>query len=454
MKNERSPLARLLPQNIEAEQGVLGSILIDPEAIYQVADILSPEDFYRDAHRNVYEAIIALHRRRVPADFSILCDELERTNRMESIGSPGYLSSLINLVPTSGNITYYADIVKRTANLRRLIHAAGQMAALAYEQDEQALEKAESMLFQLQKQPTRSSFTTMPTLMSAYMEELEYVHQHRGSLVGVPTGYGELDATLNGLQKSDLILLAARPSMGKTSLGLCIGYNASLRGKKVAVFSLEMGKMALARRLVSMASKVDMQRLRSGWIRDEEWEGIMKAAGNLTTLPIYINDTSGNPVASMRSQLRRHIQEHGEMDLVVVDYLGLIEPDTEANNRVNLVQQISEISRGLKGLAREFDVPVLALCQLSRGVESRQNKRPMLSDLRDSGSLEQDADVVLFIYRDDYYRKLADPANFVADHLAEVIIAKHRNGPTGEVSLYFQEDQTMFYNLDDEEKRS
>jgi replicative DNA helicase len=441
-------MERLLPQNIEAEQGVLGSILIDPEAIYQVADTLHAEDFYRDAHRVIYQGILALHVRRVPADFSLLCDELERTNHLEQVGGMGYISSLVNVVPTSGNVEHYAAIVARTAVLRRLVHGAGQIAAWAYSQDSDALEKAEKMLYQLQRQSTPGDWTSMPVLMSAYMEELEDLYRHRGTLSGVSTGFSDIDATLNGLQKSDLILLAGRPSIGKTSLGLCIGYNAALRGKKVAVFSLEMGRMSLARRLMSMASKVDMQRLRSGWIHDEEWDGIVRKAGDLSQLSISVNDTAGSPVASMRSQLRRLT---GGVDLVVIDYLGLIEPDADSGTRSNLVQQISAISRGLKGLAREFDVPVLTLCQLSRAVESRPNKRPMLSDLRDSGSLEQDADVVMFIYRDDYYRKREDPENFVPDHMAEVIIAKHRNGPTGDVKLYFQEDRTMFYNLDGRE---
>lgn len=441
---------RLLPQNIEAEQCVLGSILIDPEAITEI-DFLQAEDFYRDGHRMIYEIMLRLYQRREPADTMTVGDELARLQQVETIGGIDYLSRLTYVVPTSGNVAYYARIVARTAELRRLVHAAGQIAALAYERDEQALEKAETALFQIRRAKKVEVWTTMPVLMEAYLTELEYLHTHRGAVVGVPTGYDGLDLTLNGLQKSDLILLAARPSMGKTSLALCMAYNAALHGKKVAIFSLEMGKMALARRLMAMESKVDLQRLRSGWVKDDEWESIVAAINDLSALPIFINDIAGNPITSIRSQLRSLIREHGTIDMVVVDYLGLIEPDVEEMRRANLVQQISAVSRGLKGLAREFDLPVLALCQLSRAVESRQNKRPGLSDLRDSGSLEQDADVVLFLYSEDYYALREGREGYTPNHITDVVIAKHRNGPVGDVRLYYQPEQTMFYNLTREE---
>jgi replicative DNA helicase len=439
-----------IPHNEEAERGVLGSILLDPECLDEVVGWLSPDAFRDETMRVIYETIILVSNSRRLCDPLIVADELERAGHVcpHAIHEwCPYLYDLAAEVPTSGKIIDYARIVQRAYECRRLVHAAGQIAAMAYHQDDQVLDKAEQLLFSIRQSNAQSSFTSMSVLMNEYMQELDYLYQHKGQFTGVPTGYDDLDTCLGGLQKSDLILLAARPSMGKTSLGMCIGYNAALRGKRVAVFSLEMGKKLLARRLMSMQSKIDMQRLRGGWIEDDEWEKIERAYSSLSPLPIFINDTAGNPVASMRSQLRRLVQQNGGIDMVIVDYIGLIEPDADASKRENLVQQVSAISRGLKTLAREFDVPVLALCQLSRAVESRQNKHPQLSDLRDSGSLEQDCDVCLFIYREDYYAKTEARENYIPTHIAEVIIAKHRNGPTGNISLYFQDDQTMFYPL-------
>lgn len=440
-------MEKMLPQSLEAEKGVLGSIIIDPEAYDQVADYLTPADFYRNAHRVIYDTILALVSRRILPDFITLCDELDRVGKLEQVGGASYLTGLINEVPTSGNIEYYAQIVSRTALHRRLIHAAGQIAALAYEQTPEALNQSMQLLFNLEQHTMSQAFSGMPELVSEYLEELNFLHEHKGALTGVPTGYPDIDDCTGGFQKTDFIILGGRPSSGKTSFGLSMGYNAAIRGKHIAIFSLEMGKKQLMRRLMSMATKVDLQRLRSGWIADEEWDCIVKESGNLSNLPIWINDTAGNPIASMRSQLRRLVQEQGHIDLVMVDYLGLIEPDEKTENRV---QEMSKISRGIKQLAREFDVPVLALAQLSRNVESRQNKRPMLSDLRDSGSLEQDADVVLFVYRDAYYaqqegREVAEDKKNVAD----ISIAKQRNGPTGDVQLYFQPEQAMFYPLEE-----
>ncbi len=440
-------MEKLLPQSVEAEKGVLGSIIIDPEAYDLVADKITPEDFYRDTHRIIYETILSLAKRRVSADFITLCDELDRVGKLDVVGGAFYLTGLINDVPTSGNIEYYADIVARTAIHRRLIHAAGQIAALAYEQSAQALNQSIQLLFNLEQHTMSQAFSGMPGLVTEYMEELDFLHDHKGALTGVPTGYNDIDDPTGGFQKSDFIILGGRPSSGKTSLGLCMGYNAAIRGRHVAIFSLEMGKKQLMRRLMSMATKVDLQRLRSGWIEEDEWERIVNEAGNLAQLPIWINDTAGNPIASMRSQLRRLVQEQGYIDLVIIDYLGLIEPDEKSENRV---QEMSKISRGIKQLAREFDTPILALAQLSRNVESRQNKRPMLADLRDSGSLEQDADVVLFVYRDAYYaqqegREVAEDKKNIAD----ISLAKQRNGPTGDIQLYFQPEQAMFYPLEE-----
>ena len=318
---------------------------------------------------------------------------------------------------------------------------------LGYDQDPESMEKSEQLLFSLQNHTMTQAFTPMPAMVSDYIHELDYLHEHRGSYTGVPTGYKDIDDTLGGLQRSDLILLGGRPSSGKTSLGLCMGYNAALRGYKVAVFSLEMGKRQLMRRMMSMSTSVDLQRLRSGWVNDDEWEKIMQKANDLSLLSIWVNDTAGNPLASMRSQLRRLDQQENGVDLVIVDYLGLIAPDDEKVE--NRVQEVSKISRGLKLLAREFDVPVLALAQLSRAVEQRQNKRPQLADLRDSGSLEQDSDVVLFIYRDAYYAQMEGrELEQGKENIADITISKHRNGPTGDVQLYFKAEQTMFYDLE------
>lgn len=438
---------RLLPHSIEAEQGVLGSIVIDPEAYDLIADCLKAEDFYRDTHRVIYATVTSLVAKRVSPDYLTLCNELEQSNKLEEIGGASYITGLINDVPTSGNIEYYAGIVSRSAEHRRLISYAGQVVSLAYSQDPEAMQKSEQLLFNLQKHTLNQGFVDMPEMVREYVDELTYVYEHKGSFTGVETGYRDIDNVLGGLQPSDLILLGGRPGSGKTSLGLCMAYNAALRGSKVAIFSLEMGRRQLTRRLFSMASKVDLQRLRTGWINDEEWDTIIQKASDLSQLPIRVNDTAANPIVSMRSQLRRVAQQMGGLDLVVVDYLGLIGSDGDSDSE-NRVQEVSKISRGLKLLAREFDVPVLALSQLSRQVESRQNKRPILSDLRESGSLEQDADVVMFLYREDYYAEQEKREDYTPTNEAEVSIAKHRNGPVGGVNLYFKGEQTMFYNLD------
>ncbi len=439
-------MEKLLPQNIEAECGVLGSIIIDPEAIVQVADFLRPEDFYRDAHRTIYEVILQLYERHEPADFITLCDELERLGKLEEVGGASYITSLINQVPTSGNIEYYGRIVERTAVLRRLIHAAGQIAAVAYEEGdaEVALDKAERLIFEIGQRHLRSDFSLLSDILSEYLNKLDQLHERRGSIVGVPTGFTDLDRLTGGLQRSDLIILAARPSLGKTSLALSLAHNAAVRFQQtVAIFSLEMSKEQLVQRLLSMDAGVDQQRLRTGWIDDEEWERIMMSTRRLADASIWIDDTAGISTTEMRSKARRLQAEHG-VDLIIVDYLQLMQSTSGSGRRIeNRVQEISEISRTLKALARELDVPVLALAQLSRAVEARQSKVPQLSDLRESGSIEQDADIVMFIYRDDVYNPDSERKN-----IADIIVAKHRNGPVGEVSLYFQASNTRFCDLE------
>jgi replicative DNA helicase len=436
---------KLLPQNIEAECGVLGSIIIDPEAIVQVADFLHPDDFYRDAHRNIYEIILHLYEQHEPADFITICDELERRNKLEDVGGASYITSLINQVPTSGNVEYYGRIVERTSILRRLIHAAGQIAAIAYEEGDAdvALDKAEQLIFGISQKHARSDFSLLRNILSEYMDKLDQLHERRGTIVGVPTGFTDLDRLTGGLQKSDLIILAARPAVGKTSLSLSLAHNAAVKYQQsIAVFSLEMSKEQLVQRLLSMDAGIDQHRLRTGWIEDDEWERIVYSMGTLSEANIWIDDTAGISTVEMRSKARRLHAQHG-IDLIIVDYLQLMQATIGNKRNENRVQEISEVSRSLKALARELNIPVLALAQLSRAVESRQSKVPQLSDLRESGSLEQDSDVVMFIYRDDVYNPESERKN-----IADVIVAKHRNGPIGEVSLYFQASQTRFRDLE------
>ncbi len=388
---------KLLPQNIEAECGVLGSIIIDPEAIAQVAEFLRAEDFYRDAHRTIYEVILSLYGQREPADFITICDELEHLNRLEEVGGPGYITSLINQVPTSGNVGYYGRIVERTAILRRLIHAAGQIAATAYEESDAdvALERAEQLIFEISQGHSHSDFSNIGEVLSSYMQRLDMLHERRGSIVGVPTGFTDLDRLTGGLQRSDLIILAARPAVGKTSLALSLAHNAAVKYKQsIALFSLEMSKEQLVQRILSMDAGIDQQHLRTGWIEDDEWERVVMSIETLSEAKIWIDDTAGISTVEMRSKARRLQTEHG-IDLVIVDYLQLMQSSVGGSRNRNREQEISEISRNLKGLARELNVPVLALAQLSRAVESRQSKVPQLSDLRESGCLAAGTPVYL-----------------------------------------------------------
>ncbi|HLZ58081.1 MAG TPA: replicative DNA helicase [Ktedonosporobacter sp.] len=443
-------LEKLLPQNIEAESGVLGSIIIDPEAVDRVIGYLRPEDFYRDAHRQLYEAIAGLKARGIEADFITLCDDLERRNRLEGIGGASYITSLMNGVPTSGNIEYYGRIVQRTGVLRRLVGACGQIAALAYDGDQevqQILEEAERTVFEISQDFLLSTSTDigMGPLISQYMSTLEQRYENRGEVVGIPTGYEDLDRLLGGLQRSDLDILAARTSIGKTALALNIAYNAAVRnGRSVGIFSLEMSREQLAQRFMALESGLEQQKLRTGRILDEEWEPLVNAAGKLSELGergIRIDDTAGISLLQMRSRARRWIAEYG-IELIIVDYLQLA---TTGENRKyeNRQNEVSAISRGLKLMARELNVPVLALAQLSRALETRQSKVPQLSDLRESGSIENDADVVMFIYRDEIYNPETERRG-----QADIIVAKQRNGPLGEVALAFNQSSSRFLDLD------
>lgn len=431
-----------LPFSIEAEMCVLGSIIIDPDALALVADKLEVADFYRNTHKEIYEAMLYLFEHRTPADYLTLCNELKRREKTCEDGWEVYLDRLTDDVPTSAHVEHYAKIVRETAEKRQLIHAAGKIAAIAYEEEPNALEQAEQIIYAIGQRRGMDDFEAMADIAAGYLNDLDSLHEHRGAIVGVPTGL-PLDRIIGGMQQSDFVILAARPSQGKTSLALTIAHNASIKyRKRVGIFSLEMSKKQLAQRMVSMTSRVDLQKLRTAWIEEKDWGKVVDAVDILSEGALWIADTTGLSVASMRSKCRRLQAQHG-LDLLIVDYLQLMQ-SADPKQHANRVQEISDISRGLKLLAMELDIPVLALSQLSRQVEQRAVKIPQLSDLRDSGSLEQDADVVLFIYRDEYYNRQSERAG-----TADIIIAKHRNGPIGEVELGFEASQTRFYDREE-----
>lgn len=435
--------ARLPPQNVEAEQSVLGSLLIDPEAILKVTPFLRPEDFYRETHGLIYKAIVQLHERRLPPDFVTLCDELERRGQLEQVGGPAYLTSLINAVPTSAHVQHYGHIVERTAMLRRLISAAGEISAIAYERaddEDRILDQAEQLIFGVAQRRVERELVPLQAILGDYYDRIEYLYQHRGETVGVPTGFIDLDRLLGGFQPADLIIVAGRPGTGKTSLALTIAdYAARRYGRCITLFSLEMPAQQVVQRLVSGATGVESQRLRTGDINEEELASVARAMGELSETSIYIDDTPAIAPMELRAKARRLQAEH-PMDLIIVDYLQLMQAGIRMENRV---QEVSYISRQLKSLASELHVPILACSQLSRAVESRADKRPVLSDLRESGSIEQDADVVMFIYREEMYVEDTFKPN-----IADIMVAKHRNGPTGQISLRFMKEQARFANLE------
>ncbi len=440
-------IEKMLPQNIDAEQGALGSMIIDPEAISQVADFLRAEDFYRDAHRTIYETILHLYNRREQADFITICDVLERRQKLDDIGGAGYIISLINRVPTSGNIVYYGRIVERTSMLRRLISASGEIAALAYEAEDDAsvaVERAEQLIFEIsQRTNNMSRDSSLVQLLSDYMAKLDILHSQRGKIVGVPSGFVDLDRLTGGFRKSDLIVLAARPAIGKTSCALSIALQAALKFKqRIGVFSLEMSQEQLVERLVSMETGINLQRLNTGNVEDDEWEKIIQAMGTLSEANIRVDGTSVLSPVQMRSRARHWVQEQG-MDLIIIDYMQLMQPNDDTKRKQeNRVQIIDEISRNLKLLARELNIPILVLAQLSRAVENRMSKVPQLSDLRESGGIENNADIVMFIYRDEVYNPETDRKGF-----ADIIVAKHRNGPIGQIVLKFNAPTTRFHDL-------
>jgi replicative DNA helicase len=435
--------ARLPPQNVEAEQSVLGSLLIDPDALLKVTPFLRPEDFYRETHGLIYRAIVGLHEQRQPADFVTLCDELERRGQLEHVGGPGYLTSLINAVPTSIHAQHYGRIVEQTATLRRLISAASEISNMAYERaedEDRILDQAEQLIFGVAQRSIERELVPLRTILSDYYDRIEYLYDHRGQTIGVPTGFIDLDRLLGGFQQADLIIVAGRPGTGKTSLAMTIMDHAARRhGLSIAIFSLEMPAQQVVQRLVAGATGIESQRLRTGEISEDELALIARAMGELSETSVYIDDTPAIAPMELRAKARRLQAEH-PLDLIIVDYLQLMQAGLRMENRV---QEVSYISRQLKSLASELHVPVLACSQLSRAVESRPDKRPLLSDLRESGSIEQDADVVMFIYREEMYVEETFKPN-----IADIIVAKHRNGPTGQLSLRFMKEQTRFANLE------
>ena len=437
------PQDRMPPQNIEAEKAVLGAMLIKKEAITQVLEILHAEDFYREAHKLAFEAMQKLTENEEAVDIVTLVEELRKEEQLERVGGITFVSDLANTVPTAANVVYHAKIVQEKAELRRLIDAATAIAAAAYEDTdsvETIMDEAEKKILAVAAGQSGGAFESMKDILMRTFERINVLYESKGGLTGLSTGFKDLDTITSGLQKSDLVLVAARPSMGKTAFTLNIASYVGLHGGTCAFFSLEMSKEQLMQRMLCSEGGIDAQHLRTGQLTDEEWTKLVETADRLNKAPIYIDDTAGITVMELRSKARRLKAEHG-LDAIFIDYLQLMQGRSSRNSD-NRQQEISEISRSLKALARELDVPVVALSQLSRSVESRQVKRPMLSDLRESGSLEQDADIVMFLYREDYYDKDTEDKN-----ITEVIIAKHRNGPVDTVKLFFQREFTKFRDL-------
>ena len=438
-------LDRVPPQNIEAEQSVLGAMLIEKEAISKVAEFLRPEDFYRESHRLIYATILELFGKSDAVDLITVTENLRKEDKLETVGGISYITSLANSVPTAANVLYHAKIVEEKALLRQLINVSTEIAGMGYEANddvENILDQAEKKILDVSNRRIGQDFIPIKTIIFDAFNKIEQLYASKGGITGIPTGFKDLDRLTAGLQPSDLILIAARPSMGKTAFVLNIAQNIAIREKKaVAFFSLEMSKEQLVQRMLCAEAAIDSQRLRIGELEENDWKKLVLAADRLSSAPIFIDDTAGITVLEMRAKARRLKIEH-DLQLVIIDYLQLMQGTTSSSRSENRQQEISEISRSLKALARELHVPVIALSQLSRSVESRQSKKPMLSDLRESGSLEQDADIVAFLYREDYYNPDTENKN-----ITEVIVAKHRNGPVDTIQLFFHKQFTKFSDL-------
>lgn len=434
---------RVPPQHLESEQALLGAILLRTDSLYDISDILQPDSFYAEKHRIIYDSMLELHRRREPIDLLTLSTKLEERNQIDAIGGRSYLAELAGIVPSSANAKYYAETVHKKHVLRNLIRTAEQVSELGYQEEralEEILDEAESNIYSVTNISSGKSIQNIKDALNEAWERIEEIHEHKDGLRGVPTGFTDLDKMLSGLQKSDLIILAARPSVGKTTLALDIARKSAVTHNiPVGIFSLEMSSQQLVDRMLAAESTVDAWKLRTGLLsKDHEFAYLREGLDRLSKAPIFINDQAGINIMNMRSAVRRMKSEHN-LGLVIVDYLQLMTPMRSSDS---MVQQVTEISRSLKGLAKDLNVPVLALSQLSRAVEQRGGK-PRLSDLRDSGSIEQDADVVIFIHREDKNNENTEKTG-----IAEILVEKHRNGPTGMVKLFFDDKHTTFRDID------
>jgi replicative DNA helicase len=441
---DTATVERTLPHNLEAERSVLGAILIDNEAFNVAASVIDARAFFRDAHRRIFDRMVALAERSQPIDLVTLREELERSGEVEEVGGPAYIASLVDGVPRATNIEYYAKIVKEKATLRSLIYSANKILSNAYEADQEAdliLDEAESAIFSVAEDRIKTGFVAMRDLVKDSFPKIEQLFEHKSFITGVATGYTEIDKMTRGFQPGDLIIVAARPSMGKTSLVLNIAQHIATSGKVAGFFSLEMSKEQLFMRMLASEAKIDNYRLMSGQIGQKEYGQITHALETLSDAQLYIDDTPGIGVLEMRAKARRLQSEHG-LNMLSIDYIQLMTGRGRFENRT---LELASISRSLKGLAKELNVPVVVLSQLSRAPEARSDKRPQLSDLRESGALEQDADVVILIFREEMYKQNNEPAE--SDGIAELIVAKQRNGPTGVVKLAFLRQQTRFANL-------
>lgn len=435
---------RLPPQSLEAEVSVLGGVLLENEALNRVLEVVREGDFYRESHRKIFSAMVNLYERNEPADLITLSETLKKRDALEEIGGLEYLNFLANSIPTAANIAYYAKIIKEKSILRKLINRATEIVSLGYSNSsdvDEFLDQAERLIFEISEDRVRPSFYPIKDIIKSSFKTIEKLYEKHQLITGVPTGFTKLDELTSGLQPSDLIIVAGRPSMGKTALALNIMQHAAIEGGiPSAIFSLEMAKEQLALRMLCSEAKVDAHRLRGGFLSEADWPRLTRAAGSLSEAPIFVDDTPGITVLEMRAKSRRLKAEH-KLGLVVVDYMQLMRGRSDSETRE---QEISDISRSLKSLAKELALPVIALSQLNRRVEDRGDRRPQLADLRESGAIEQDADVIIFIYRDEVYNKSDDNPH---RGKAEIIIGKQRNGPTGIFDLAFLDKYTCFENL-------
>jgi replicative DNA helicase len=447
MKEVESHIDRLPPQNVEAEQSIIGAILIDNEALPKALEIIGIDDFYKTSHRKIFRSMVELFDRNEPIDLITLTDFMKRSDELEAVGGVSYLSSLVNMVPTAANIKYHSKIVREKGLLRSLLRSATEIASKVYEDNleaEEMVDYAERSIFDISDKRVKASFITLKELIKSSFEMIEHLYDKKEAITGVPSGFRDLDELTTGFQKGDLIVVGGRPSMGKTAFTLNIAQHVGLESREpVAIFSLEMAKEQLAFRMLCSEAMVNSNSIRKGFIKKEDWHKLTGAASKLTGAPIFIDDSSGITVLELRAKARRLKMEHG-LSLVIVDYLQLMRGKGSFERRE---QEISDISRSLKALAKELSIPVIAVSQLNRSVEQRRPPTPMLADLRESGAIEQDADVILFLYRDEVYNK-DTPAN---KGEAEVIVAKQRNGPIGKVNLTFNSSCTRFLNRADRE---